>query len=176
MADLNTEPDILTPEQVEARHQAEKDSVGFLIAKVTVDNTTKCLDSEDQPCFRLSKDPTRRLHRLYGKDEKPSLRVRSYLRGLFHYLTRFHLSNADLFLVVDYMAEDAFQGGRERLPAVVKKEGDYNFESLLVFANTLTVENAKQAGQGNMLLDQIRKQVDNPKPSQCCRARRRIRR
>ncbi len=104
---------------------ADLDPVNFLLGKVNEDHTTKCLDGEDQPCIRLVKDPTRRLYRLYDRDGKVSLRVRSYLRNLYHYhRDTLHLANAELALAVEYIAEDAYQGGRERTLAVTKKDGD----------------------------------------------------
>jgi hypothetical protein len=129
------------------------DPVNFLLGKVNEDRTDKCLDSDDQPCIRLAKDPTRRLYRLYDRDGKVSLRTRSYLRNLYRYhRPTLHLSDKDLALAVDYVAEDAYQGGRDRTAAVVKKDGDYNFEAVCVFANSLT-RPAEAPGLGNRLLD-----------------------
>jgi hypothetical protein len=137
---------------------ADLDPVNFLLEKVNEDHTTKCLDGEDQPCIRLAKDPTRRLYRLYDKDGKISLRVRSYLRNLYRYYRKvLHLGNADLALAVDYIAEDAYQGGRERTLAVAKKDGDYNFEAVCVLANSLTGSGVAPAGLGNQLLDGVKK-------------------
>ncbi|WP_088257341.1 hypothetical protein [Fimbriiglobus ruber] len=131
------------------------DPVNFLLGKVNEDRTDKCLDSEDQPCIRLAKDPNRQLYRLYDRDGKVSLRARSYLRNLYRYhRPTLHLSDKDLALAVDYIAEDAYQGGRERTAAVVKKDGDYNFEAVCVFANSLTRSGAAP-GLGNRLLDAV---------------------
>jgi hypothetical protein len=142
----------------------ELDPVNFLLGKVNEDNTTKCLDSEDQPCLRLAKDPTRRLYRLYDKDGKVSLRVRSYLRNLYRYhRDKSHLANAELALAVDYIAEDAYQGGRDRMLAVAKKDGDYNFEAVCVLANSLTGSGVAPVGLGNQLLDGVKKLTSEAK-------------
>lgn len=141
------------------------EAVNFLILKVNEDLTNKCLDVEDQPCIELKKDAYRRLYRIYDKDNKPALRTRSYLRNLYRFKTdeKHHLSQQDLQLVIDYLAEDAYEGGRKQTSAVVSKEGDYNFEAVCVFVNSLTAPKAATTGLGNELLNDLAAKDPNSK-------------
>jgi hypothetical protein len=102
------------------------------MTKLNGDKVQYFLDGEDRPCLRIPTDSFQQDWPLRHP------RARAYLRNLYRYLSdeKDHLGNAELGVLLDYLSEEAYKGGRRDTSAVVKKEGDYNFEAVLVFANT----------------------------------------
>ncbi len=138
---------------------AEKDPVNFTLAEVQKQGTTFLLDGDLQPAMEIKDDPGQTLHRLLDGSGKPSLRARAYFRGVYRYATRerLHLGLADLHMLIDYAVEEAFKGGRRVARPMLEKQGDYNFEAVLAFANFLTDPARPDAEKGlsNTILEAV---------------------
>jgi hypothetical protein len=136
---------------------AKKDSVNFTLAEVQKQGTTFLLDGDLQPAMEIKDDPGQTLYRLLDGSGKPSLRARAYFRGVYRYATRerFHLGQPELHMLVDYAAEAAFKGGRRVARPTLEKQGDYNFEAVVAFANFLTdpAQARDEKGISNQLLE-----------------------
>jgi hypothetical protein len=137
----------------------QKDPVNFLLKQLQEIKTGYYLDGDGHPCLEITSDPDNTLQRLVDDTGKPSLRTRSFLRSVFRYKTdeKLHIGTPELLLVVDYLVEEAFKGGRKIVRTDIAKEGDYNFEAVVVFANSLRPSDDQQKGLGNRLLDEILK-------------------
>ncbi len=136
---------------------AKDDPVNFLFAKLQERATDYCLDGDDKPCLEIKDDPAQKLYRLMDDQGKPTQRIRAFLRGVYRYETgeQLHLGIAEMLLLIDYLLEEAFRGGRKMVRTEPKQEGDFNFESVVVFANSLRSAEDETKGLGNNLLAKI---------------------
>ncbi len=146
---------LVTPDELK---QAKDDPVNFLLGKIQEEGKTDyCLDGDDKPCLEIKDDPTQKLYRLVDDQGKSTPRTKSYVRSMFRYVTgeQLHLGNTELLLIVDYLVEEAYKGGRKTTRTEPAKDGDYNFEGVVVFANSLRGSDDPEKGLGNKLLEGI---------------------
>lgn len=144
----------LDPDTLE---QAKNNPVKFLMSELQNRKTGYFLDGDDRPCLVIDNDPDKKLQPLVDDAGRPSIRVRAFLRSVFRYITdeTLHLGDSDIRLMVDYLVEEAFKGGRKIVRTQPAKEGDYNFLGILVFANLLRPKESQEQGPGNLLLKEI---------------------
>jgi len=135
----------------------DHDPVNKLLAHLKCINTEYYVDADDVPCLRIKDDPFQQEYRIWDEDRHPTDRIRSWLRSQYRYATKqeHHLSDADLKYALDYIAEDAYKEARTRTRTQVPKDGDYNFEGVLVLVNSLGDPAANPKRPGNKLLDEI---------------------
>jgi hypothetical protein len=143
--------------QEDQTEQPDQDPVNKLIAHLQKIGTEYFVDGDDAPCLRIKDDPLQQEYRLWEEDGEPTDRIRSWLRSQYRYLTQQqeHLRDADLKYALDYIAEDAYKEARTRTRTQVSKDGDYNFEAVLVLANSLGDPDANSKRPGNKLLDEL---------------------
>ncbi len=120
--------------------QSDTDPVSLLLKEVKKTPARFGTDRMDRPVVWLKGNQGQQEYRLRDDNGKPTERARVCLRSLYHIATegKRHLSNADLDLTLDYLAEEAFQGPSTVLRADTRHEDDYNFEAVIVLAATLT--------------------------------------